>query len=248
MLNKKCFALLLGLSVITGCSHTGDTKTETRSAKEIYQSAQTHIHKERYVAAIDDLDALESNYPYGEYADKSQLALIYAYYESHDPASALATAEHFIQMYPRHKHVDYAYYMKGLSKFSEPLEGLSKYLPMNPADRDIQPVREAFFYFAELVQRFPNSPYVNDSIRRMVYLKNALAGNEIGIAKTYYARKAYIAASKRAQTVLLDYPDTQSTEEALYILARCYKKLGMPDLETQTRDVLAHNFPKSKYL
>ena len=93
--------------VVTGCS-THDKKDEydQLSAADIFLKGRHNLEKERYTEAVEDFDALEARYPYGEYADKAQLAVIYSYYQAEEPESALAATERFIQIHPRHEHVD----------------------------------------------------------------------------------------------------------------------------------------------
>ena len=51
--------------------------------------------------------------------------------------------------------------------------------------------------FEELVKRFPNSRYAEDSRKRMVALRNSLAMHEIHVADYYMRREAYLAAARR---------------------------------------------------
>lgn len=227
---------------LTACS-THDKKEEydKLSAAEIFLKGRKNLEKEHYTEAVEDFDALEARYPYGEYADKAQLAVIYSYYEAEEPESALAATERFIQIHPRHDHVDYAYYMKGLIKFSESLTAFDRYLPLTPGERDITGAKEAFLHFEELTQRFPNSRYVADAHQRMIFLKNVLAEHEIFVAKHYMERQIYLAALNRATHVVTAFSDTPSNIEALQIMIDAYEAIGMTDLAQDTRKVLAAN-------
>lgn len=89
------------------------------SATQLYNAAQKSLHKKEYATAAKQLEAMESMYPFSDYTEQSQLDLIYAYYEDEEYPSAAVTAERFIHLYPRSKHVDYAYYMKGLANFQQ---------------------------------------------------------------------------------------------------------------------------------
>ena len=81
----------------------------------------------------------------------------------------------------------------------------------------------------------------------MKYLVNALASNEIHVARWYIRRGAYVAAANRAQYALKNYPEAPVQEEALLIMIRAYDALGMHDLRDDARRILAKNFPDSEH-
>ena len=107
--------------------------------------------------------------------------------------------DRFIRTYPNHPNVDYAYYLKGLVHFRED-QGLLGYVyELDLSEREPKGMRESFAAFKELVAKFPDSRYAEDSIARMKYLTNALATYEVKVARYYYNRGAYVAAVNRAQ-------------------------------------------------
>ena len=106
--------------------------------------------------------------------------------------------------------------------------------------------KEAFAAFREIATRFPDSRYAPDSIERMRYLTNALAGYEVHVARYYYNRGAYVAAANRAQATLTNYPKTPANEDALIVLVNSYDKLQMPQLRDDAQRVLKETFPNGK--
>lgn len=209
----------------------------------MYARAEKHFQKKHYIAASDDFQALEAHYPFGEYAEVSQLANIYALFKSDKPVEAIAAAERFIQLYPRHAHVDYAYFMKGLIHYHSSLGTFQKYLPINHAERDIHPLLAAFDGFKAFVQLFPDSQYVPGAIKRMQHIKNQLARHELAVARYYFSRKAYIAATNRLKVIITRYDGADCMKEALMLQVKAYEGLGLSDLAEDTRAVLALNFP-----
>src|SRR2546421_373559 len=122
----------------------------------------------------------------------------YAYWKDAERASAIAASDRFIKLYPNHPSVDYAWYLKGLINFNE-LQGMLSWLTTpDMSDRDPKASRDGFLAFKEVVMRFPESPYAEDAGARMRYLINALANNEVHVAKYYMKRGAYVAAANRA--------------------------------------------------
>jgi len=116
------------------------------------------------------------------------------------------------------------------------------------SDRDPKASREAFLAFKEVVTRFPESQYANDSAERMRFLVNALANNEVHVARYYMKRSAYLAAANRAQYAIQHYPQAPAIEEAMVILKQAYDALGMKELSDSAMRVLQANFPNSRYL
>jgi outer membrane protein assembly factor BamD len=64
------------------------------------------------------------------------------------------------------------------------------------------------------------------------------------VADYYLRRGAYIAAANRAKSVLIDYPQTPQTREALQIMVQAYDAMGMTDLRDDARRVLDLNVAK----
>ena len=67
--------------------------------------------KGKYDSAVQHFETLDARYPFGTYAKKGQLDIIYSYYKQGDTASALAAADRYIHLYPTDKHIAYAYYL-----------------------------------------------------------------------------------------------------------------------------------------
>ena len=201
-----------------------------------------------WAKAIKYLEKLEARFPYGRYAQQAQLELGYAHWKDGERASAVAAADRFIKLYPTHPNVDYAWYLKGLINFHELAGALSWLTTPDMSDRDPKASREAFLAFKEVVVRFPDSPYAEDSAARMRYLLNALAANEVHVAKYYMKRGAYLAAANRAQYAIQHYPQAPAVEEAMAVLVQAYNQLGMKELSDSARRVLEKNFPESAHV
>jgi outer membrane protein assembly factor BamD len=248
---RHSLALIL-LLALTGCSYfstlPGEDAGKSRPAADIYADAMSEMNDGNYDNSISKLQDLQSRYPYGRYAQQSQLEIAYAYYKAGEQESALSATELFIKQYPKSPHVDYAYYLKGLINFNEDLGYLGAYLQQDMADRDPKGAQDSFDTFKDLVARFPNSKYVPDARLRMQYLVDTLARHEIHVANYYVSRGAYVAAVNRAITVLTDYPHTPQTREALKIMITSYDAMGMPKLRDDAQRVLDLNTKGKKFV
>ena len=245
---RPILALVFGV-LVGACGLFPDVdETKGWSAEKLYTEAKERLNNGLYEEAIKYYVKLEARYPYGRYAEQAQLEVAYAYYKDQEPAQAVTAAERFIKLHPNHPSVDYAYYLRGLANFNDNLGILGHIGDQDMTERDPKATRQAFDAFRELATRFPDSRYTPDAIARMNYLVNALAAHEIHVARYYMRRGAYVAAANRAQQTLRDYQQTPSVEEALYILAQSYDKLGLEQLRDDAERVMKKNFPESKYL
>ncbi len=242
---RNSFVLVLALTLAAGCAYWGKEQDKTRdwSAERLYEEAKLNMENGDYETAIDYYQKLESRYPFGTLAQQAQLDIAYAYYKFEEPASAIAAADRFIKLHPRHPNVDYAYYLKGLVHFSQGRNFFDRFFPRDMSLRDPGAARESFDAFSELVRRFPNSKYAQDSAQRMVYLKNMLAQHEIHIANYYMRRGAYVAAANRARHVVENFQRTPAVPEALAIMAKAYKMMGLEELSADSERVLRLNYP-----
>ena len=241
--------LLTAVLTLGGCGLLPAVKDETAgwSAQKLYGEAKDNLNDGNYERAIKLFETLESRYPFGRYAQQAQLEVAYAYYKDNEPISAIAACDRFIKLHPNHPNVDYAYYLKGLANFNDDLGLLGNLVDQDMSERDPKAARDAFLSFKELVTRFPDSKYAADSTARMKYLVNALASNEVHVAKYYLKREAWVAAANRAKEVLKTYPEAPALEEALAIMVVSYDHLHLTDLRDDAQRVLKLNFPNSPY-
>ncbi len=240
---KPFLLLALVLAIfLTGCGPKQDPYKDM-TAQQIYDKGKAAALRKNYSQAIKDFDTLEARYPYGEYTDKGQLALIHAYANGDEEASALAAADRFIRMHPRHPNVDYAYYMKGVINFNENFSLAFQNLPLDRSMRDSTYAQDSFDSFKVLVEKFPNSKYAPDAHKRMILLREQLADHELHIAQYYQRQGAELAAANRAGYLVNQYPQTRAVPEALDIMYTSYSDMGMKKEANEALQVLKQNFP-----
>lgn len=240
---KRPYALILLLAVLSlsACKKSNELEDDSpfkgMTASQLRKEAKNALTKKQYASAAKRLEALESMYPFNDYAEKSQMDLIYAYYQNEDYASAAATAERFTHLYPRAKNVDYAYYMKGMANFKQLRGVLAKVLPVDESWRDSGTQMQAYADFSLLVQRFPDSPYKADALQRMIYLRNQFAARELNTAKYYFQRKMYVVAAERANYLVKTYPQASSNKQALALMYRAQRAMGLQQAAQETQSV-----------
>lgn len=241
-----CSSLLVFLCVaLSGCFWFGgkDDAALEQGEQSLYEAAQRALRGSNFEQAIKNLQLLEARYPFGPYAEQAQLELIYAHHKNYDHEAAIAAADRFIRLHPQHPNVDYAYYMKGLATYTEGEGLLDRFLPTDVTTRDPGPARESFGDFAQLLARYPDSPYAADARARMIYLRNLLARYEINVANYYFKRGAYLAALNRGRYVVENFQETPAVPDGLAVMVQGYLLLGLDDLARDSLLTLRENYP-----
>ncbi len=237
------FVAPLLLALLAGCSSLQEKDDSALSAEELYSRAKKALDTRDYEMAIKHFDSMERQFPFGVYAQHAQLNSAYAYYKFNEPESAIANADRFIKTYPRHEHVDYAYYLRGIARFNQDKDSLDRMLDLDITAREPGSIEGSFRYFKELIERFPNSRYSADARQRMIHLRNLLAEYELHVARYYMGRKTFIAAVNRAKYIIETLPRTPAIPEALTIMADAYQQLGLTSLADDALRVRKLNFP-----
>ncbi len=240
-------ALVLALTVLVGACSSNDDLTGSTEAF-LYNRAVEALENYRWANAIQLFQQLEAMYPFGQYAAQAQIELVYAYYRNREPEAARAAADRFIRLYPDDPNIDYAYYMKGMSFYTENSRIMARYLPTDPSRRDPGLAREAFADFSQLVTRFPNSPYAADARARMLYLRNLLAAHEIHVAEFYIERQAYLSSLNRARYVVENFQCAPAVPRAMEIMVEMYMRLGLDENAERALTVLKANYPDSRLI
>lgn len=231
--------IMLVLVVLTGCA--GGPVDDRRAAAELYDSARSAIDRGDYRTAVETYETLQTRYPFGVFADQAQLDIIYAYNELDEPDSAIAAAERFLRLNPRHERAPYAWYMRGVVEQERGENAITRTLDLNRARRDPEPLERAFDTFGQLIERFPDSEYNEDARRRMQTIRRDLAEHDLIVARFYRERGAWVAAANRATRVIERYPGTPAVEGALQLLSEAYDSLELKPLKADVERILEMN-------
>ncbi|ODV25165.1 MAG: outer membrane protein assembly factor BamD [Rhodanobacter sp. SCN 68-63] len=245
--------VVLGLALtMSACSMFKGKRDsiDTLPVAQLYSKAHNDLENGDYAAAAKAYQRLIARFPSGDYNEQSQLELAYAQYKDNEPEDAYSTINRFIKTYPTNKHVDYAYYLRGLINFGRTSGIIERYISRSGSEsrRDQGYNLKSFDDFTELTRRFPDSAYAADARQRMIYLRNVLAQYEINVAEFYLRNKAFVASADRAQYVVEHYQQAPQIADALAILARSYNSLDRKEQAEQVRKVLALNYPDHPYL
>ncbi|WP_051362087.1 outer membrane protein assembly factor BamD [Solimonas soli] len=203
-------------------------REQRAQAAQLYAAARDALDSSDYGTAAERYDNLAKRFPFTDYAIQGQLEKVYAEYRAFKPDEALTDADHFLRDYPRHANADYVQYLKGLINFDRD-RGFEAMLGIDVSKRDITNLRRSFDDFQLLIQKYPNSRYNGDARLRMIDLRNRIADHDMTVVRYYMRRGAYIAAARRAEQIVAQYPGSPATLEALTALETAYRNIGLND-------------------
>ncbi len=249
MIRKYLVTYLVIICLLPGCSFLDkmleeEDTTVGLTAAQLYLEGKEFLNLEDFNNAIRYFEVLESRYPFGKYSTQAMLDLSYAYYASAQRDKAIIEINRFIRLYPNHPEVSYAYYLRALSNFDKDANVLTRFFGYDPSRYDVTALKESFNDFSLVVNRYPDSKYAEDSLNRLIYIRNQIARSELYIAEYYHKRAAHVAAIERVKFMLENYGGTPSTERGLLILIESYNSLNMRQLAFDAARVLKKNYPE----
>jgi len=233
-------ALLAAAVTLAGCGWFGgkdDTKYVEQPVDVLYNRALDDLGAQEYKSAAKEFEEVDRQHPYSVWATKAQIMAAFTYYQSNKYDDAQIALDRFIQLHPGHKDIPYAYYLKALCYYEQ----------ISDVRRDQAMTQKALDSLAEVVKRFPETPYARDARLKVELTIDHLAGKEMDIGRYYQKQQLYIGAINRYRVVIERYQTTTHVPEALHRLVECYLALGVKSEAKEAAAVLGHNFPGSDW-
>ncbi|WP_423821361.1 outer membrane protein assembly factor BamD [Salinisphaera sp. SPP-AMP-43] len=215
-------------------------KLESADAKRLYNSARDFLLHGQPSQALPLYAEVSARFPFSKYAPQSELEAVTGHYEAGDYDQAVEAADRFIKQHPRNPHIDYVYYMRGMSNYARNNPNL---LGSDPDKRNVDSLKQAFNDFSLLLKNYPNSDYAKDAQLHMVNIRNRVAAFNLQIAEYYFKRHAYVASARRAEDIVKHYQGSQSVPRALEVMEESYAQLNLPDLAEDTRAIMQVSYP-----
>ena len=230
---------------LSGCMGFGGEKDldlstyveETDPADKLYNEGLANMNAGRMAEAIRKFESVDRQHPYSEFARKSLVMGSFANYRQGNYEEAISGAKRYIGLYPSSPDAAYAQYIIGLSYYRQ----------IRDVTQDQKEARRTVEAMDELVQRWPESEYVEDAKAKIRFARDQLAGKEMQVGRYYLERREYIAAMKRFRVVVETYSNTRHVEEALARLVEGYYAMGLASEAQTAAAVLGHNYPDSQW-
>lgn len=239
-LGKVSLGIAAAALLLSACAKEQDVNAfvdPTVPADQTYNEALANIDAGNYTQARRKFKKLDRQHPYSEYAKKSGVMSTFIAYRQGDYPEAIAQGKRFVELYPANKEAPYALY----------LVGMSHYRQISDVTRDQKSAKNTYRTMNELIERYPDSEYVEDAKRKRRIAKDQLAGQEMLVGRYYQERNEYLAAINRYRGVVERFEDTRHVEEALARLTESYYALGLTSDAQTAAAVLGHNFPDSQW-
>ena len=236
-------AMLVVPFVAAACAGDDDIDLATYVAESsepadvLYNQGLANLSEGNMSEASAKFEAVDRQHPYSEYARKSLVMGAFASYRSGKYEEAINAGKRYVQLYPSTDDAAYAQYIVGLSYLRQ----------IRDVTTDQKEARQTAETMEELVQRWPDSEYVEDAKTKIRFARDQIAGKEMQVGRYYLERREFLASVKRFRNVVENYSNTRHVEEALARLTEAYMALGLVSEAQTAAAVLGHNYPDSQW-
>ena len=247
-MNKSLISLFAFFFLLSGCSPFGGDKESKilvangLSSKALYELAEEKINAGSIGQGIKEYKTILDSYPGSKYAIQARLDIAYNLYKQKKYNLSIIELNDFIEKYPDLPSTPYAYYLKGVVAEAKSSSILDK-LVTDSAQRDVDSIRDAYSYYMDLINTFPNSKYSEDASKKLTSLMNTLARHELYVAIYYTKIGSYIAAINRSKFIIENYPNSSSIPDGLDLMAYNYDQINATKLASDIRLVLSSSYP-----
>ena len=240
---KKYFLIFFFILLHSCSQKSEEVKTKVKGDSLETQMIQAY---NAGVEALDMGDALfaakkfneaELLYPQSDWAPRSSLMASYAYFQFGYYSNSVDELERFINLYPKNKNLDYAYYLLAMNYYESIVD----------EKKDLKPLTEAKKYFNFIIKEYPDTDYALDGKYKLELIEDILAAKEIYIARYYIKKEKWIAAINRLKFIVNNYGTTVFVEEALHRLVEIYYILGLEGEARKYAKTLGYNYQSGEW-
>ena len=239
----KILYLPILLLILTSCSN--DEKKISIINNENIELQMIDAYKEGkkafdggdFILASRKFNEVEIIYPQSIWAPKSILMSSYSYYRGNYYTDGIYELKRFIKTYPKHKDIDYAYFLLASCYYETIID----------EKKDLKPLIEAQKLFSLVITEYPNTDFATDSQFKLNLINDILASKEIYIARLYQDKEKWIPAINRYKIVIDKYSETVYVEEAIHRLVEIYFKIGLVDESKRYAKLLGYNHQSSEW-
>jgi outer membrane protein assembly factor BamD len=204
---------------------------------ETYEEGMSYLEDGDAIYAASKFNEAELLFPQSEWAPKSALMAAYAYYSQDYLKDAIAELDRFLKVYPKHKNLDYVYYLLAISYYEQIVD----------EKKDLQSIIKAKQYFEIVIRDYQKTSYALDAEFKIDLINDILAAKEMYIGRYYFEKKKWISAINRFQTIINDYETTIYAEEALHRLVEVHYMIGLKDEAKKYAKLLGYNYQSSEW-
>jgi outer membrane protein assembly factor BamD len=214
---KRLIFIQVLVFLLSGCSLFGiEGKKSEKSPEELMNQGMSELEDGDYSYAVEAFQKLKDRYPYSKLAIQAELKMADALFKKKEFEEALEAYIEFERLHPKNKSIPYVIYQQGMCNF----------LRISTIDRDQTSAKNALNKFKRLRKEFPKNPFSLLAQRNMRKCYSTLAEYEFYVGYFYFKSGYYMAALKRFEYLITNYPDLGQHGKALIYIARCREKLA----------------------
>jgi len=176
-------------------------------------------------------------FPQSEWAPRALLMSSYAYWSQRYYSNSISELKRFIEVYPTHNNLDYAYYLLAINYYDS----------IADEKKDLKSLLESKKYFEIVLEKFSDTDYSLDAKYKLDLIQDYLAAKEIYIARHYIKKKKWIPAINRLKTIVNEYNTTIYIEEALHRLVEIHYSIGLENEAKKYAKTLGYNYETSRW-
>jgi len=235
---RLVFFLLISVLLLTACGiFGGPTKLEPRSASEWYILGEKNLESKDYEEAQKAFARVLEEYTDNRLRIDALLQLADSYYANKQYIEASYQYKKFVELYPLHPAAAEAQFQVGMSNL----------VLMKSLDRDQSYTREAIKAFEQVINRYPDSPFVPTAKDGLEQARQRLAAHELYVGRFYFMQGGYGSAISRLTALEKSYPELEAREDVLYMLGESYFQEENFAKASQYYSALLSGFPRSRY-
>ena len=204
---------------------------------DAYKEGKKAFDSGDFILASRKFNEVEILYPQSIWAPKSILMSSYSYYRGNYYTDGIYELKRFIKTYPKHKNIDYAYFLLASCYYENIID----------EKRDLKPLLKAKKEFELIIKNYPDTDFALDSKFKLELITDKLAGKEMFIARHYLKSEKWIPAINRFKIVVEDYGTSVYVEEALHRLVEINYRIGLVNESKKYANVLGYNYDRSDW-
>lgn len=226
------FTVFLTIS-LSSCSHVDKKEApKENQAKKSYEKAIEMADNSNFLMAAERFESVEEEYPFSDYAIKSQVMTAYCYYRANEYNDSIGMIDYFLELNPMHKDAAYMYYLRAMNYYDRVFS----------VKKNSSNLNQAALALNEVATRYPDTKYGADAKVKLDEVMNNLAAYEMHLGRFYMDMQDYVGALNRFNDVIKKFPETNQSAEAYYRLYEIYTILGMGSEKTKVYDTIERNY------
>ncbi len=238
------FILIITLILITNCKNNSEKKVSVIEEKDLdlqmidsYKEGLKLLEDKFPLEAAKKFSEAELLYPQSKWAPRSSLMSAYSYYYGSYYEYSIEELKRFINIYPNHERLSYAYYLLAMSYYEQ----------IADEKKDLGSIIDAKQNFQFIMDNYPNSDFALDAEYKLELIQEILASKEMYLAKYYIEREKWIPAINRYKNVIKEYDTSIYVEEALHRLVEIHYKIGLIEESKKYASLLGYNYQSSEW-